>query len=138
MKAVSRESLNDFRLKFQKHLDEFCQKEGLTRKFNRITYTPDSFHFKLEFLLGASSGDPTVEEKRLFAKNCGLLGLKPEDYGKEFESGGSIYYLVGVNPRAHKRPIVGRLKGSTKRYVFSDVVIRKAGIKGTADSWSLI
>jgi hypothetical protein len=90
--------------------------------FNTNTYT-----MKLKASINITDKphlNPAETEKLEFAANCHVFGLTLDDYGKRFESNGSIYYLIGFKPDNRKYPIIGKsVRGA--RYKFGMGVTSK-------------
>lgn len=49
-----------------------------------------------------------LQEQKAFEANCYKVGLRSSDFGKKFAYRGEKYVIVGVNPRAHKYPLICR------------------------------
>lgn len=72
---------------------------------------------------GVSEKERKEVDLAIFASTCFLFGLKPEDYGREFRSGGRLYRLVGLNGRP-KYCVVGEDAQTQKQYLFTRGVLR--------------
>lgn len=94
-----------FRKDFAEAVKGLEGKYGVVLKLGSITYDYDSFHCKLEAKSGASKEDVM---KREFERDCGSVGLYPEDYGQTFEQRGVKYEIVGIDLRKRKYPIIVR------------------------------
>ncbi len=53
------------------------------------------------------------------------FGLYADDFGKEFDHGDHTFRIVGIRPRATKRPIIAT-RDDGKSFTFEDGYVRKA------------
>lgn len=61
--------------------------------------------------------DGLSAEERLFHELAPLFGLSPDDYQRQFVSGGELFELVALKPRNRKYPIIGKnAKGTNYKF----------------------
>lgn len=95
---------------------------GLKVARGRSTYDRERFTLKME--VTAAGADVARTE---FERYAVLLGVKPEDYGREFTSNGERYKLIGLNLSRPKFPFSAeRIGGKGGRYKFPKSVIKRA------------
>jgi hypothetical protein len=68
---------------------------------SRGVYTAETFKLTLEFQIDA----PETGQK-LFERECGAVGLKPTDFGREVTWNGDKFKVTGVAPRSRKYPVL--------------------------------
>jgi hypothetical protein len=95
---------------------------GLNVSRGRSTYDRERFTLKME--ITAAGADVAKTEFERYAQ---LLGVKPEDYGREFTSNGERYRLIGLNLNRPKFPFSAeRISGRGGKYKFPEPVIKRA------------
>jgi hypothetical protein len=95
---------------------------GLAIDKKRGTYDRERFTYKVEMI--AAGADPGRSE---FERYAVLLGVKPEDYGREFTSNGERYRLIGLNLNRPKFPFSAeRLGGRGGKYKFPRDAVKRA------------
>jgi hypothetical protein len=111
---LDKKSLVALRDPIEQALAELGQQLGLKFKVGSGSYGGATGHFKLEIAVD----DPAVQEEKKraqFNANCRHIGidfndpensgLRPEDFGAEFQSGGVRYKVVGLALSRSKCPI---------------------------------
>ena len=87
------------------------------------TYDYCSFRMRIE---GVKTDENGVSEKDKldFKRCCRIVGLNPEDFGREFVCSGTRYKVVGVKLNRPKYPIsVERVKDG-KCFKFGDALVK--------------
>ena len=94
-------------------LRAIAEKHGIELKRERGNCDPSagSFTGKWTFVCVSEGGIPSD-----FARHAVLVGLKAEDYGREFRTFNGTYTLCGIKPRNRKYPILGKCTRSGKTY----------------------
>jgi hypothetical protein len=62
--------------------------------------------FKIEVLPVGKNGEVKTKEAAAFAQLARLYGFLPDDLGKEFEHGGRVFKIAGLNTKARKGPVL--------------------------------
>lgn len=81
-------------------LKQVGEKHGLGFELGGMRYTEDTFKVTLEAVQLSSTGGDVNEV--LFKKDCYLFGFRPEHYGIKFKLNGTLFSLIGFNPRSPK------------------------------------
>lgn len=55
---------------------------------------------------------------------CSMFGLRPDDWGREFQMGGITYTLHGINPKRTTYPISAQKLGTDRLYKFTAQTIK--------------
>ncbi len=100
-------------------LTDALAEHGLSVNIGNISYSDNDFHCKLN----VSCGSNEDAAKREFEKNAFSVGLKPDDYGRDFSFNGKMFKLIGIKPRSTKYPLVG-IDGAGKRYKFPEHAVK--------------
>lgn len=96
---------------------------GLKVTRGRSVYDADKLTLKMEI-----TATGTDLEKKEFERWAELLGVKPEDYGREITYGGTRYTLCGLSVTRPKFPFVGkRLRDGAKFKLAAPGVKRALG-----------
>jgi hypothetical protein len=93
-------------------------KHGITLRLGNMSYSELSFTAKIEGECIGESGETKAEKD--FKLGAHLVGLKPEDFGKTFESNGEKFTITGLNLRASRFPIMGKCQRTGKNYKFPE------------------
>lgn len=115
--TFDKKTLRALQPKLEQALNDALAEFGLTAKFGGGSFDNSTYKPKVEII--AAGANPEKEDFELYAS---LYNLKPEDYGKEFNSNGATYTLTGLNPRRPKYPISARRQDG-KRFKFTDRVL---------------
>jgi hypothetical protein len=70
-------------------------------------------------------GKAITEESESFRSNAKLLGLEPDDLGKEFTFRGQLYTICGLKPKSRKYPVIAR-SDNGKDYKFGSRTVLSA------------
>lgn len=99
----------------------FADRPDLSVAYRGGTF--DAFTFKAKLEITAKDGDMTAE-KAAFGKMADLFGLKPEDYGREFQAAGRAFRIVGLAPQRPKFAVEAIEVSTGKRFKFTAHVLR--------------
>jgi hypothetical protein len=103
-------------------IQKVLEKHGVGYVTHRATVYPDG---RVDMKLTLNQAG-TAEDlgKSDFENYCVFSGLKPEDFGKTFRSGGEEYKISGWAPKKFKRPLIAKNVRNGKSFVFppEDVV----------------
>lgn len=91
---------------------------GLKADFGNMTFSGNKVTTKLT----VSVADYNAQKEE-FDNACYKYGLTPENYRDSFESNGERYELVGIKPRSHKYPFVGKRASDGKKYKFGKFIL---------------
>lgn len=104
-------------------LEGVAKKHGVVIQPTKIKYSTDSFELKLEVNKIPENG-MSVEQAN-FEKLCRNYFLKPEDYGRTFQSNGKTMKLIGFLPSGRKYNYLGEDVITGKQYKFTESIIMK-------------
>jgi len=90
----------------------------------------DTLTIKLEVAQEDASGDIKDQAALDFLQLATQVGLTPEDFGGKVRLGNKWYEVIGLKPRAWKRPIIIYSPVTTKRMVTSAESIQQAKLAG--------
>lgn len=102
-------------------LAELGKEFGLSLHAGNGSFSGREGHFKLMI----SVDDPEIQAKadrEEFDRYCYSYGLRPDDFGTRFYSGGKTFEVIGLNMRGRKSPIKARRLDDGKTYIFSSLV----------------
>lgn len=93
---------------------------GLSVRVGNARFSSSNVTFKVEVAEVSSAGEVLDSEAEAFKSRASFFGLSPNDLGKTFTTfGGEEFRIVGLRPRAPKRPIIGARTKDGKRFVFT-------------------
>jgi len=107
---------------FTAQLKEFAESHGWTLFKNRCTYGDTEIKFSVTYRTNGESREEAEETN--FKRDCIYYGLKPEDWGAEYKSGGNVYTICGIRPSAKKYPIIGKRSYDGKKFKFPAADVR--------------
>lgn len=111
---LTRDKVKQFREDFMKLNHALELKYGMKLELGSISFRSDSLSAKVTgYVVGGDVDDANLEELE-FKNLCHKFGMRPEDYGREFESCGRTYKLIGFLPKAKKYPYIGLASNGTK------------------------
>lgn len=118
---MNKEKIRELRSAIAATLEAFTDTDILFEVGN-AKYDDSSVTFQLKCV--ETGGNPEVSIGEVdFKKYCSVFGLKPEDYGKQFESQGKTFTVCGIKIKNRKYPIICE-SGGTKYKLEYDRVIR--------------
>lgn len=121
---LSRDEVRDVADKLDAELAEVGKRLGLKLTLGRCKYG-ETMEFKLEVAKVQADGTAPSREAETFKRGAALYGLQPSDLGRHFRgNGGQEFVIVGLNPRAHKMPIIGKRVYDGKRFKFSAASVK--------------
>ena len=101
------------RLEIDAALAKVAAKHGITLEIGNISFSADSFRTTLS---AKSSADPLENAKSDFIKSAYSVGLLKDAFGKTFDVRGDTFKIIGVKPRSHKYPVIGKDMSNGKEY----------------------
>ncbi len=116
METINRELVKNLRGHIQKAIDDYFG--GRTGSLNpyslpnlkievgNASFTESNVTFKVEVALVGKGGEIKTKEAESFKAFASLYGMKAEDFGKSFTTGGHTYKIVGLKTSRHKLPVV--------------------------------
>jgi hypothetical protein len=116
--------LKNFREDFQQAVKELETKYGVTIELGSISYTSNDFHAKMEVKKKVVEGiEGNVSHDQFeFEKYCFFVGLTKDFYGKQFSMHGKTFTISGINPKAHKMPVIATCTdGKSYKFAADDV-----------------
>jgi hypothetical protein len=112
-------TLNVLRQDINAALTAVAAKHGITLAAGNISFTPTTCTIKVEAAVtNPETGRAASREEDNFVALAGFYGLAPTDLGRQVSLSGQTYEIVGLKPKAHKRPVL--LKSASGRMVVAD------------------
>jgi hypothetical protein len=118
VKVFDKKNLPAIRSAMDKALATVAKEFGLKISTGSCSYTPNTATFKVSLLTFSDDGEVITKEAsdfRRYAK-MGAMELKIEDLGRKIVYGGNEYTITGLNPRAHRFPILAVASRDGKTY----------------------
>ena len=122
MTSFTNANLDLCRQEIETALATITAKYGINIKTGNIRYGADRMYFKMP--LEINIGNKDDQAQRTWNSYCYRYGLKPEHYGRTFESNGETYTLSGVKPRGKKFNILAKNEAG-KCYKFQASMIER-------------
>lgn len=97
---------------------------GIDIQFRGGTFSGSEFTFRVRATTLDTNGAVKDKKAENFKKLASLYGMNPNDLGRTFTSGYSKYEIVGLNPSAHKYPIIVRDVKTNKRFKLSSDTVK--------------
>lgn len=119
LKQIGRDEVKSLMSEIHTVLDEFGSKHGLKMRTGGAKYTNDNFRFTVEAALITEAGDIMSSEAKDFKDMARSYGLDPEMLNKTFTYAETEYKVIGLRPRATKKPVICKKTSDGKQYVFS-------------------
>lgn len=93
-------------------------------KFSRgsATYGSHDFSIKISATDTGENGEVFDLAAEEFTQYANLVGLKPEDLGKVFRSGGKGFVVAGLKLKNRKMPVLATSGGKTYKFTAEDIV----------------
>jgi hypothetical protein len=118
------EILDQLRVRIQTNLNDIGIEFGISFRIGGMTYTKDKVTARLSATVDRE-GKRVPEMVYDFNVYCYDYGAIPEDLGKELTIEGTKYLLVGLKPRASKRPFVCQRVSDGVQFNFIEKPIRE-------------
>lgn len=118
--------LTALRTEMNEALKGIAEKYGMTIDAGKATYGDSYATYKLDLALVKEDGTAMTREATAFKMYANILGLKPEDLGREFGANGKRYRLTGYSTTKRKFPFVAECLTDGKEYGFTETFIKKA------------
>jgi hypothetical protein len=99
---------------------------GLHFEMKGGRYTATNLILKFELSVVSEDGVPRTREAGIFSRDAKLVGLAPEDLGKEFLWKGERYVVRGLRPRSSKRPVTCERVSNGRLFNFSATAVAAA------------
>ena len=104
----------EIREKVEAFVQDLANEYGISPQVGRVTYGSDFARMKVEFGSLTESGVPA------FIQDGAKFGIKASDYNRVFTAfDGKEYQIVGVRPRARKRPVIIKRLTDCKEFASS-------------------
>ena len=134
MTLINESTIKTLRAEFQAALDAVAAKHGLSAGMGRITYdhTQTNFRCKLEVVTKTkivkevvtgdvaqaveTDGDFDPTWAANFKRYAGMLGMTPNDLGKEVTVHGKKFIIAGYRPKARNKMVLRRPTGGHVAY----------------------
>ena len=113
---ITRKDVKKLRVEMDEALQAVGEKYGLKLETGNISYNDCGFRAKVTASIIDEDGVDKAA-KREWDLYAGQFGLKSEWFGKEFNSQGRTFTVVGIKPRARKMPVVAK-NGDGSLYKF--------------------
>ena len=123
--AIQKAMLQTFRVDFAEAVAALETQYHCKIALGNITYDAQSFRSKLEVVMQNEDGVVETKERIDYKSHCHLIDLKPEWLDRSFIANGKTWTVVGLKPRATKRPVVVE-SAEGGQYVFRAVDVIRA------------
>ena len=127
---ITSKVLRDLRPEIEDALQGVAEKYGITMKLGNGHYGGLSGDYKLELTTTGEDGETAVS--RDFALYAERFGLRPEWYGKTFQSNGYTYTIAAIHPRKRKMPI-GILRSDGSNRIMDETSVRRMMLRAGYD-----
>ena len=108
MDKFTRKTIPPVREAIEKALREVGSEYGLSFEVGKIGFFDTSLTAKIECVINNEENGDNSVAKHIWDKHCVIFALKPEDFGKTFESKGNIFEICGCKPNNTKYPILAK------------------------------
>jgi hypothetical protein len=124
---------NLIRYELEKALEEIGKKHGFTSSVGAITYNAAGFHCTLtSTVVDIGNGKSGAQlEYEMYAPK---FGIDPKTFGKQFNSNGKTFQIIGINKNARTMPVMAVEVESGTGYKFSAIA---AGVHVLIDKRAL-
>lgn len=111
----------EIREKVEAFVQDLANEYGLSPQVGRVTYSNDFARMKVEFEEMVDTGQSDIPTVPISFINDGAkFGIKASDYNRVFTAfDGKEYQIVGVRPRARKRPVLIKRLSDGKEFASS-------------------
>jgi hypothetical protein len=130
MVQITSKLLKDLRPEIEDALRGVSEKYGITMKLGNGHYGGLSGDYKLELTTTGEDGE--TAESRDFKLYAERFGLRPEWYGKTFQSNGFTYTITAIYPRKRKRPI-GLIRSDGSKRILDETSVRRMMLRAGYD-----
>lgn len=114
----------DLRNKLQNYLNSFAGEHEIQVVVGNGVLTSSNVTFKVELAELADNGEAQTREISNFKKYAAILGLKPEDLGRTFESRGKTLKIIGCKPSSSKYPILAQDVNTGRHFKFPAAYVK--------------
>src|SRR5271157_1557244 len=129
IKEFDKTNLTALRNDFDAAIKQVAAKHGIVIRLKTLRYDSVKANGNVEFIAtgGANNADPQAAQlaiyKADFQRYASVFGLKPEQWGATIKSGAESYKLVGLKPKAPKRPVLAQSMRDGKIYILTESAI---------------
>jgi hypothetical protein len=127
IKEFDKNNLTTLRNDFDTAMRQLAAKHGVRIRLKTLRYDTLKANGTVEFIAVGDANtatDPQAAQlaiyKAEFAKYAASFGLKPEQHGSIIKSGRDTYKLVGLKPKAPKRPILAQNVADGRIYILTE------------------
>lgn len=131
MNRFDKDNVRTLRQDIETALREVAKQHGVTFNVGRITYDAQTFGARLKCV----NADNLIDVEKLeWDKNCYKYNFNKADRGKQFDSKGQRYIILGVRPTRRKYPILCRNMQTGKETLFNHHYLHKQIVATNATS----
>jgi hypothetical protein len=123
IKQFTRRNLRELRAEVDEALERIGRGHGVAIQVGSGSFTGAAARFKVELRITENPAERI--EAAEFRRHAALLGLRPDDLGREFTIQGTAYRIIGAKLSRRKYPIIAENARGTK-YAFSAQEVRRA------------
>ena len=102
-------------------LERIAEQFGMQVKVAGGRYDPTLGTFTPKVVFSETDSD-----ERKFAEYATMVGVAPDDFGKEFRHAGERFKVTGVNPRAQRLPILASRLRDGRTFKFTSRAVLAA------------
>jgi len=111
MNTFTKPNLDIIRADVNKALASVAKAHGITLDIGNIRFSEEQFTTKLT---GTASATADGAARLNFERFASKFGIRPDSFGKTFDSRDQKFTIVGIKERSHKYPIIAESsKGGT-------------------------
>lgn len=123
---MDRETVKIIAAKVEAAVRGVAEEHGVQITYKGGNYCESSALLKLE-VAEIRCGEAVTREAEDFRRNANLVGLQPEDLGREFRDwSGDTYKIVGLKPSSRKYPILVKNLRTSKTFKFPEGRVQAA------------
>jgi hypothetical protein len=108
IKTFDRAAVRTLRDDINEALAAVAKKHGISLSTGNVSFNARNANIKLVAAIIDESGVAQTPEKTAFRAYAPHYGLSPDDFGKTFRAAGKTYEIVGLKPKSHQYPILGK------------------------------
>lgn len=121
---LDRQTVKYIREQIQQTLDTyFSERKRFKIEVGSATFTDSDVTFKVNLATIGKNGEVKDKSAEDFKRAAFAYGMKPEDLGKSFMSGGVRYTITGLKRGSRRYPILAQ-RSDGKSYKFPADVVR--------------
>jgi hypothetical protein len=102
----NRETVQKILEECEEALKAVAERHGLNLLRKHCSYNEGEMPVAFKLVVREGEGSQASRDEADFKNYATLVGLEPSAFGATFRSGGRMFKVAGLNPRAHRFPII--------------------------------